>query len=137
MTASWTMMKNDVLPDIQSEEGVGALNETQNFFDSLPHLFIFILLGLALALFLTGWIIGSPAFFWIAFIPIILILVYVGPILANAYDTVIDDNAEIKNAESPIIRFVFAHFVDLIIILGVGYGVFLYGKSRAESGGFT
>lgn len=131
----WNMLKDDIEPDIRSKVPIMALDR---FFGSFDYLFVFILLGLSIGLFATGFLLSSHPFFYIAFIPIFILVIYITPILANTYDSSVKDSAEFQEAEASynVIPIVFKYFPTIILVIGVIFAVVLFGKSRSE-GGFT
>ena len=131
-TTVWNIVKDDISGDIDSVDGQIAIINTTRFFDSLGSIFIVSMVFLALGLFATGFILNSHPFFLIAFIPILLVAVYISPILANAYGDLADDS-DFSSYESPIIRYVFNHFVDMIVLVGGIYAILLFGKAKSEN----
>ena len=132
-TTIWNIIKDDIQPTITSTDGQIALINVSRFYDNLGNIFIVSMVFLSLGLFATGFILNSHPFFLIAFIPILLVAVYIAPILANAYDSLAEDS-QFKTYEDSNIRFVFTHFVDVVIIVGLIYALLLFGKSRYEGG---
>ena len=132
-TTIWNIVKEDVQPDITSIDGQIAIINVSRFYDNLGSIFLVSMVFLSLGLFATGFILNSHPFFLIAFIPILLVGVYISPILSNTYDSLAED-PQFKPNESPIIRYVFTHFVDVIILVGGIYAILLFGKSRNEGG---
>ena len=127
-----TEMQNS---DIISAQAKTNANSIMDRYASLfDNIFLFILVGLGIAVVAGAWFIPShPALFWFS-IPVMAFIIWISGLYANIF-TEIKNNAEVVTyaADMPITIFVFQNYVIIITVYILLLSLALYAKRSVGS----
>ena len=127
---------NDKIQELSAVHQVGKDLSSDLLGKYVPlfnQMFLFIVIGLGIAVLAGAWFIAShPALFWIS-VPILAFIIFVGAVFANIYAE-ITDNQEISAYadEFTFINFIFEHFVMIIMVFVLLLALVLFGKGRLQ-----
>jgi len=130
---------DDTNDKIQTQDGLrpevkSGIDEQVNKFPTIfDNIFLIIVVGLGIALFVCAFFLNSHPVFFIFAVILLILAVIIAAIIANTYEEVVS-NSTIASAESQftIIPYVFNNFTMIIAGLGVLLLVGLFAKSRSE-----
>lgn len=111
-----------------------GITEQKNTFPKVfDNIFLIIVVGLGISLFIGAFFLNSHPVFFIFAVILLIIAVIISAIIANTYEE-IAANTTIASAESQftIIPYVFNNFTMIIAGLGVLLLVGLFAKSRSD-----
>ncbi len=117
-----------------SQAAVDSLNTTKDLTDRLDYVLFILLIGLTLAIIITGWLVGGhPLFAFIYFIALI-ILIAVSAILSFVWEKVSTKTIFVDTvAELPIMDLILSNFPIYITVIGfIGMMVMFAKPSFAE-----
>ncbi len=103
-----------------SQASVNAVNDTKTILDTrLDYVGIVLLIGFALAIIVTGWLVPAHSIFAFIYFLVIIIFVAVSAVLSFTYNK-ISTTSKLSNivANFPIMDFVLNNFPVFIAILG-------------------
>lgn len=125
----------DVNSDIQIDSDMPTIAKqtTQSATDNMPNiiegLVLFILVGLTLSAIIFAFIIDTHPIFFVVTIILLIIVMFIGAFLSNAFTDVLD--AEYNTQSSfPISYWVMNNLLNIALIIGFLIIISLYAKSR-------
>lgn len=129
----------DLNSDIQADPDISATAKTElddlntrypTFFDNL---FIFLLVLLIGFVVVASFVVDTNPLFFIFAIVLIIVLLFVGGSLSNAYEEISTDS-ELGDASQvmPKTYFVMTHLIETLVIIAFIVLIALYGKSRSD-----
>jgi len=81
-----------------------------------------------------SYLIGAYPVFFIISIVLVIVLLFVGGLLSNAYEDVMADST-ISASAFPITNWVMTNLLVVVLVFAIGIGLALYGSNR-QGGGF-
>lgn len=111
-------------------------NKTDVMLSAFDYLFMFMVVGLVIALVISVMLIKShPAFFWITLFLLVIIIIIAG-VFSNAYSEISNTTSFSRaDNEYDTVKFVMDRFPTFILFMSVIVLIVLYARSRYSGGG--
>lgn len=124
------MQGNDDIPTVVKT----MLTGQSLLYTELDYAYIFLIVGLMVSLFLSGYFIETHRIFLVISIMLLLVDVVLGAIIANSYDLIVKEYPAVS-ASLPITVKLASLFPMIMLIGGVVFAIGLYAKGNKSSNG--
>jgi uncharacterized membrane protein YjgN (DUF898 family) len=131
----FNMVNDEIQADPEMSADSKAVSDTLNtqypaLFDGI---FLFLVVGLWIAAIIFSFMIDTSPIFLVITIILLIIVLFISALLANAYGDVTEDSTFAADAiRFPMMNFVFSHFVETILVIMISVSIALFVKSRVS-----